>query len=184
MITSKELGFPAILDVDARISRREGLSGKAVCSIFEMNQADRFAYAMKKIVSHQELWVPFQDGELIWFTIVTPPDGEFILPIFPHKELANEYFNKIPVQNVIFSPIPLDDFIDEFVWQLRDDRCFLDILPSHLCLGSVRVDPGHFALSLMATWERHYGVELKVSEDKIDEFKTVSRTYFQIKTTQ
>ncbi len=152
--SAKQIGFKDILDVETRISARKNLTQSAIQDISNYNWQERYDYFLNSCVAHQEIWATWApegmfmfewDGarEHKWYSTCTP--------IFPNKELAEEFFKNY--KNMEFSPVPIDDFIDEVCPPLAKGKIRLCVFPTLHSDETIILDVGDMIIDLSGSWK-------------------------------
>ncbi len=130
MRKSDELEVELAFSLEERQKRRKKLHPEEIKNVCAMSMYDRYAYFVKRICFNEEVWALFDDAGLQSFLF----NEKWCIPFWSHDEIGStvlhvEHLSE-NLRNPKFVPIPIDDWINEILWEdMRPDNVHLFIQP-------------------------------------------------------
>jgi Protein of unknown function (DUF2750) len=127
---SVTMGFDQIRSRDARTLTRRKIDAVEVYNIATMSESDRVTYFLQEVLAQEEVWSAWEDRGLLCFKL----QGNTYTPFWPHEQyslLSTE--REFPSARYV--PIPLDDWIDKILMELKKRDELIRMFPDKYGAG-------------------------------------------------
>jgi hypothetical protein len=119
-------------------------------AVLALDASARYAHFIKQVADSEVVW-GLQDSEG-WISLVDDAGAE-LLPVWPHERYA-QLFSTDRYPTAMALPIPLDEWLDNWLSNLEEDGCQVAVFPTPSGTGAA-VDAARMRTDLEAELENY-----------------------------